>query len=137
MAKFALPKIANVIESRKDTITRDIEDAENYRKESAEMEQAYFKYLKEAQEKANLFLSKSKNKLNDNLEKEKDDFDRDNELLISNFEKNLHDKKMLTLSKIDDVAYDISQEVLLKLIGSNNLTNDNVRTNIKKIIEER
>ena len=137
MAKFALPKIANIIETRKDIITRDIEDAENYRKESAEMEQDYYKSLKDAQERANLSLSNAKNKLNESLEKEKDDFDRDNEVIIENFEKNLYDKKLLILSKIDDVAHDISQEMIHKLIGRDSLTDDNVRTNIKKIIEER
>ena len=39
MAKFALPKIADVIESRRDIIARDFEDAEDYKKDSVIIEQ--------------------------------------------------------------------------------------------------
>ena len=46
MAKYALPKIANVIETREDIIARDIEEAENFKKESEITEQGYLQSIK-------------------------------------------------------------------------------------------
>ena len=114
MSKYALPKIANVIETREDIIARDVEEAENFKKESEITEQGYLQSIKEAQENASNYLSNSRNKLNIFIEEENSVFENESRDLINKFERHylnvLHHQ---LLSELNSYSHQLSFSGLL------------------------
>jgi F-type H+-transporting ATPase subunit b len=135
MAKFALPKIADVIESRKDIIARDFEDAESYKKDSVATEQKYLDSIKVAHEKASASIAKSKKKLHQSLDDANENFEKENGMVISEFETQLHAKKADILEDKEVLAYEISHDIIRKILGKDALIDDNVKDNIKRVIK--
>jgi F-type H+-transporting ATPase subunit b len=135
MAKFALPKIADVIESRKDIIARDFEDAESYKKDSIATEQKYLDSIKVAHEKASASIAKSKKKLHQSLDDANENFEKENGMVISKFETQLNAKKADILEDKEVLAYEISHDIIRKILGKDALIDDNVKDNIKRVIK--
>jgi F-type H+-transporting ATPase subunit b len=135
MAKFALPKIADVIESRKDIIARDFEDAESYKKDSVATEQKYLDSIKVAHEKASASIAKSKKKLHQSLDDANENFEKENGMVISKFETQLNAKKADILEDKEVLAYEISHDIIRKILGKDALIDDNVKDNIKRVIK--
>ena len=119
MSKYALPKIANVIETREDIIARNVEDAENFKKESEITEQGYLQSIKEAQENASNYLSNSRNKLNHLIEEENSVFENESRDLINKFEIELEKRRgpcLQTRKKLRTTYLMISyQQFLVKI----------------------
>ncbi|MBU92142.1 MAG: hypothetical protein CML88_01245 [Rhodobiaceae bacterium] len=135
MAKYALPKIANVIETRKDIIARDVEEAENFKKESESTEQGYLQSIKEAQEKASEYLLNSRNKLNLLIEEENNDFEKASRELIQKFETELEKKKSVVLENSEQIAYDVSNDIISRVFGENPLVKDTLKDNIRSMVK--
>ena len=136
MSKYALPKIANVIETREDIIARDVEDAENFKKESEITEQGYLQSIKEAQENASNYLSNSRNKLNIFIEEENGVFENESRDLINKFEIELEKKKGSVLANSEKIAHDVSNEILSMVFGENPLVKDTLADNIKMLVKK-
>tara|TARA_B100000900_G_C20289123_1_gene597337 strand:+ start:86 stop:589 length:504 start_codon:yes stop_codon:yes gene_type:complete len=136
MSKFALPKIANIIETREDIIARDVEDAENFKKESEITEQGYLQSIREAQDKASSYLSNSRNKLNQVIEDENNVFENESRELLQKFETELEIKKGSVLEKSEQIAYDVSSDIISKVFGENPLMKDTLRDNIKSMVKK-
>ena len=137
MAKFALPKIADVIESRRDIIARDFEDAEDYKKDSVIIEQNYLDSIKAAREKAAASIVNSKKKLHQSLDEASENFEKENGIVISKFESELDAKKSSILKDKESLAYEISHDIISKILGKDALIEDNVKDNIKRIVKIR
>ncbi|MAU56743.1 MAG: hypothetical protein EVA83_02945 [Hyphomicrobiales bacterium] len=136
MSKYALPKIANVIETREDIIARDVEDAENFKKESEITEQGYLQSIKEAQENASNYLSNSRNKLNIFIEEENSVFENESRDLINKFEIELEKKKAAVLANSEKIAHDVSNDILSTVFGENPLVTDTLADNIKILVKK-
>ena len=135
MAKYALPKIANVIETREDIIARDVEEAENFKKESEITEQGYLQSIKEAQEKASQYLSNSRNRLNLLIEEENDNFEKSSRELMQQFETELEKKKSAVLADSEQIAFDVSNDIVSRVFGENPLVKDTLKDNIKSMVK--
>ena len=135
MARYALPKIANIIETREDIIARDVEEAENFKKESEFTEQGYLKSIKEAQERASQYLSNSRKKLNLLTEEENNDFEKSSRELMQKFETELDKKKSAVLADSEQIAYDVCNDIILRVFGENPLVKDTLKDNIKSMVK--
>ena len=135
MAKFALPKIANVIESREDIIARDLEDAENYKKDSEATELKYTNAIKEAQNKASETLAISRDKLNKQIEADKKTFDQESAELASKFIADLDIKKQKVFQDSEQIANDVAIDIINKILGTDALNQDNVKSSIKTMLK--
>ena len=135
MAKFALPKIANVIESREDIIARDLEDAENYKKDSEATQLKYTNAIKEAQNKASEKLAISRDKLNKQIEADKKTFDQESAELASRFIADLDMKKQKVLNDSEQIANDVAIDIINKILGADALKQDNVKSSIKTMLK--
>jgi len=135
MAKFALPKIANVIETREDIIARDLEDAENFKKDSEATELKYTNAIKEAQNKASESLANSREKLNKQIEADKNSFEQDSSDLASKFIVDLDKKKQKVLQDSEQIANEVALDIIDKILGSNALNQNNVKSAIKTILK--
>jgi|SRR5210317_542195 len=135
MAKFALPKIANVIESREDIIARDLEDAENYKKDSEATELKYTNAIKDAQNKASETLAISRDKLNKQIEADKKTFDQESAELASKFIADLDIKKQKVLQDSEQIANDVAIDIINKILGTDALNQDNVKSSIKTMLK--
>ena len=135
MAKFALPKIANVIETREDIIARDLEDAENFKKDSEATELKYTNAIKEAQNKASETLANSREKLNKQIEADKNSFEQESSDLASKFILDLDKKKQKVLQDSEQIANEVALDIINKILGSNALNQNNVKSAINTILK--
>jgi F0F1-type ATP synthase membrane subunit b/b' len=89
--------------------------------------------IKEAHEKSSLSIGNSRKKLYKNLEVENDNFEKENAIIITKFEKELLAKKESILADKQKIAYEISHDIIKKIIGENSLIEDNIKYNITRI----
>ena len=129
-------KIANVIETREDIIARDLEDAENYKKDSEATELKYTNAIKEAQNKASdTMLANSREKLNKQIEADKNSFEQESSELASKFIVDLDKKKQKVLQDSEQIANEVALDIIDKILGSDALNQDNVKSTIKTMLK--
>ena len=113
----------------------DVEEAENFKRESEITEQVYQKSIKEAQEKASQYLSNSRKKLNLLIEDENNDFENSSRELMQKFETELEKKKSAVLADSEQIAYDVSSDIISRVFGENPLVEDTLKANIKSMVK--
>ena len=115
LSRYALPRVSDVIEERKDIIAQDIDSAKEY---SAESEKAI--------EELNLKLSEAKVSSQNLINKSLQDIKEDNEIKksglikeinneISEAEGEIKEKKETTLSEISSISESLAIEMLENL----------------------
>ena len=115
LSRYALPRVSDVIEERKDIIAQDIDSAKEY---SAESEKAI--------EELNLKLSEAKTSSQNLINKSLQDIKEDNEIKksslikeinneISEVEGEIKEKKETTLGEIPSISESLAIEMLENL----------------------
>ena len=112
MSKFIIPKTAEMINLRKEKIDGDLERAAEIKLEVEKTLQKYNDALAKANAKAKISLQKTKDDLNETINLKQQDLALK---LRAEVEKKIADTKAKTLAKIDDVAAQLSIDVLNKL----------------------
>ena len=133
MAKYALPKIANVIETREDIIVQDVEEAENFKKESEITEQGYLHSIKEGKRKPHNIYQTQEINFNFLIEEENNDFEKSSRELMQKFETEL--EKSAVLANSEQIAYDVSNDIISRVFGENPLVKDTLKDNIKSMVK--
>ena len=87
------------------------------------------------QEKASQYLSNSRNKLNLLIEEENNDFEKSSRELMQKFETELEKKKSAVLADSEQIAYDVSNDIISRVFGENPLVKDTLKDNIKSMVK--
>lgn len=117
MAKFALPRIANVLESRRDRIASDLDEAQRLRNETEEIIAAYEAELAEARSKAHGIAAETREKLNEELAAEQAKIDEKIEARMVEAETKISDMKTQAMGEVNAAATDAADEIIRTLIG--------------------
>lgn len=115
MSKFIIPKTAEMINLRKEKIDGDLERAAEIKLEVEKTLQKYNDALAKANAKAKISLQKTKDDLNETINLKQQDLALKLRAEVEAGEKKIADTKAKTLAKIDDVAAQLSIDVLNKL----------------------
>ena len=117
MARMALPRIANVIEERRDRIQRDLDEAERLKEETEAAIASYERALAEARGKAHGIAQETRDRLA--VEIAADQVVVDNQIAdsIALAEKKITIAKNAALEHINEVATDTASALIEKIIG--------------------
>jgi len=117
MSKVALPRIATVIEHRRDRIASDLDAAARLKEETDEVIAAYEAELAEARGRAHEIAAETRAKLNDELAGERAKVEADLAKKTEAAEKRIADTKAKAMEEVDSAAADAAAEIITTLTG--------------------
>lgn len=117
MARVALPRIATVIEERKDRIASDLDQAEQLKQKTDEAIAAYEEALANARSKAHTIAQETRQRLSAEVEAEKAEAEKEIAVKLAEAEKRIAEAKTDAISHVNDVAADAAQTIVQELIG--------------------
>ncbi len=117
MARVALPRIATVLEERRDRIANDLAQADQLRRETDQAIAAYEKALADAKAKANAIAQETRDKLNDELDRERKQLEQQIAEKVENAEAEIATTKAEALSHVEEIARDTTAALVEQLLG--------------------
>ena len=131
MSKFALPRLANILETRRDRIANDMEEAERLKAKTDESVAAYEKALSEARSKSQSIATKAREEAQAELDAEKAETDKVLQAKIAEAEASISTMKSDALKEVDSIAADLTVSLVAKIIGDK-IT----KTDAKKAVDD-
>lgn len=117
MSRVALPRIASVIEERRDRIASDLDQAEQLKKETEEAIAAYEQALAEARAKAHGIAQETRDKLGAEVEAEQKVVEEKLAAKMADAEKRISASKDSALAHVSEIASDTAGAIVKELIG--------------------
>ncbi len=115
MAKFIVPKTAEMINLRKEKIDADIEAAAKLKQKVEKTLEKYNQALKKASEEANVSLLKTKNELSQTIERKQADLAAVLKRQIDDGEKKILASRKKTMAEVDEMVLLLAPELLNKI----------------------
>lgn len=131
MARVALPRIATVIEERRDRIASDLDQAAKFKQETEEAKAAYEEALANARSNALTTLRETRETLNAEVEAEKTKTEAAINEKLADAEAAIAKEKADALSRLGDMAADAAETIVTELIGGK-LTKAEVKQAVSK-----
>ncbi len=117
MARVALPRIATVLENRRDRIASDLDTAARLREETDEVIAAYEQELAEARAKAHAIAGETRDKLNKELAEERAKVEETIAAKITAAEAEIAAAKAKALGEVNAVAKEAAAAIVQSLAG--------------------
>lgn len=117
MSRIALPRIASVIEGRRDRIASDLDEAARSKRQTDEAIAAYERALKEARDKAHAIAQETRDKLAAETERQKLDIEAKLAEKIGQAEAAIAATKASALANVRTVAVDVAAAIVGRLLG--------------------
>ena len=117
MSRVALPRIATVIEHRRDRIASDLDAAARLKEETDEVIAAYEAELAEARGRAHQIAAETRDKLNTELAEERAEIEAGLTKKTAEAEKRIADTKAKAMVEVDSAAADAAGEIITSLTG--------------------
>jgi F-type H+-transporting ATPase subunit b len=133
MARVALPRIATVIEERRDRIASDLDQAEQLKQKTEEAIAAYEEALAQARARALGIAQETREALSDEIEAEKQEVEKQIAGKTAEAEKRILDAKTAALSHVNEVAGEVAETIVQELIGGK-LTKAEVNQAVSKAL---
>lgn len=126
LKRFALPRVGEVIEERRERIQRDLEKAEKLKSETEQALATYEQALSDARSRANALAKDIRDKLSTEVEKERSAVDAQISAKLADAEARIAQSKAKAMANVTDIAADTAGAVVAKLIGKD-VSKDEVR----------
>ena len=117
MARVALPRIATVIEQRRDRIASDLDKAEQLKKQTEDAIAAYEQAIAEARAKAHAIAQEARDKLGAEIDEERAEVEKQIAEMTAEAESRIQASKTAALAHVSDVAADTATAIVKRLIG--------------------
>lgn len=117
MSKLALPRIATVLENRRDRIASDLDDANRLRTETEEVIQAYEAELAEARAKAHSIATEMRETLNADIAEKQAEIDAQIDARMGEAEARISAMKNQAMGEVSAAAVDTADEIIRMLVG--------------------
>jgi F-type H+-transporting ATPase subunit b len=117
MARIALPRIATVLEQRRDRIAADLDDAARLKQETEDAITAYEAALAEARAKAHAIVAETRDRLNAELDEERAKVDKQIAAKTEEADRRIDAMKKAALREVDKAASDTAEAIVRLLIG--------------------
>lgn len=115
MSKLIIPRIAEMIELRREKIEGNLEKAAEIKGEAEKSLEKYRKALQDATNDANQSLQKTQQELQAMIERKQDDLSSKLAAQIAEGEKKILNSKNKVLQQVDDISVEIALEIMKKL----------------------
>ena len=117
LSRKALPRVAEILETRADRIRNDLDEAQRFRKEAEDAMSSYQAVMAEAQSKAQARLAETQAKLQDQTAKEQAKLETKLAKQIADAEARIAGAKAEALNELDDAALTTAQAAAERLAG--------------------
>ncbi|MBI1383505.1 MAG: ATP F0F1 synthase subunit B [Rhizobiales bacterium] len=118
MARLALPRIADVLEQRRDRIQRDLDEAERLKGETEQAITAYEQALAEARGKAHVIAQDNRERLTADVERERQETERQLDERLTAAEARIQATKAAALSEVTRIGSETAGAIVERLIGA-------------------
>jgi F-type H+-transporting ATPase subunit b len=118
MAKWALPQVSRVIESRQKRIADDIAEANRLKLQSDEAVSAYEKALADARARAQAIANETREKQAAAAEATRKTLESELNVKLAEAEKTIATTKQAAMSNVRSIAEDAARAIVERLIGS-------------------
>jgi len=117
MARVALPRIATVIEERRDRIADDLDTAAQLKSDTDDAIASYETALAEARTKAHTIAQETRDRLTAETDAHRADLEGQLAARIADAEKRITATKTQALTNVRDVAVDVADAITQQLLG--------------------
>lgn len=117
MSRVALPRIATVLEERRDRIADDLDQAAQFKRQTDEAIEAYEKALAEARAKASGIAQETRDRLHEETERQRLSIEARLAEKISEAEAQITATKNAALQNVRAVAVDVTEAIVSQLLG--------------------
>ncbi|WOF73121.1 F0F1 ATP synthase subunit B' [Parvibaculaceae bacterium PLY_AMNH_Bact1] len=117
MARVALPRIATVIEERRDRIADDLDTAAQLKSDTDDAIASYETALAEARTKAHSIAQETRDRLTAETDAHRADLEGQLAARIADAEKRIDATKTQALTSVRDVAVDVADAITQQLLG--------------------
>lgn len=117
LKRFALPRVGEVIEERRERIRRDLEKAEKLKAETEQALASYQQALTEARAKANAIAKEMRDKLTADVDKERAKLDAQIADKLADAESRIMQSKAKAMAGVSEIAAETAGAIVAKLIG--------------------
>ena len=124
MSKVALPRIANILEVRRDRIASDLGEAERLKRETDEAIASYEQSLAEARQKAHGIAHTAREEAKTHIEAELAKVEDDITVQLTAAEEKITAVKNAAMGEVDAIAQSTTEAILEHLLGSGVAKND-------------
>ncbi len=133
MARVALPRIANVLEERRDRIASDLDKAEQLKKKTDLAIAAYEESLAEARNQAHAIAQETRDRLAAEVDAERAQVEKQIAGKTAKAEASIAKAKASALTHLNEVAADTAEAIVTQLIGGR-LTKNEVSQAVSKAL---
>ena len=133
MSRVALPRIAEVLETRRGQIADDLDAARNFRQKSELAEAAYKSDLAEAKARARTIAQETRDRLNAKIDSKRAEVDAKINARLAESEKRIVSAKQKALKEINGIAASTTSGIVEKLTGEN-IPDENLTATIETIV---
>lgn len=117
MSRVVVPRIASILEVRRDRITRDLDAAQRLREDADAAEAAYEQELAEARKSANEIAQEARDEAKSKADAERSTLEAELDEKIAESEKRIAAIKKQALGEVDTIASDTAAVIVNHLIG--------------------
>ncbi len=117
LKRFALPRVGEVIEERRERIQRDLEKAEKLKAETQQALATYEQALADAHTKANVLAKEVRDKLAAEVDNERAAVEAQIAAKLADAEARIAQSKAKAMATVGDIAADTAGAVVAKLLG--------------------
>lgn len=117
LKRFALPRVGEVIEERRERIERDLNKAEKLKAETQQALESYEKALADARSRAHGIANDVRAKLMQEVDGERSRIDAQIARQIADAETRIQASKAKALAGVNDIAADTAGAIVAKLLG--------------------
>lgn len=118
MSKVALPRIAEVVEGRRERIQGDLDAAEKLKAETEKALAAYEQAHADARAKAGSIAKETRDRLAAETDKERAAVDAQMNKKLAEAEASIAATKKKALASVNDIAADVAGSLVAKLLGN-------------------
>jgi len=136
MAKVALPRLAGIIEGRRDRIAADLDTAERLKGESEDAARNYEKALAQARAKASTIAEEARTEAKTKADTQRTELESALTDKLAAAETRISDIKERALSEVGAIAGEATEAVVSSLIGAQ-ASPDEVNAAVQGVLSER
>ena len=116
--KIFLPRITYSIENRKTKIVKDLDEAQKLKDNAEKKLKEYNEIIEKSKKEAKKIIDDSKKKLDRDIESKRQKFNDEIEKELVVVEREIKDLKKNSISNIDNIATEISAEIIKQIIST-------------------
>ena len=132
ISKFYLPKIKSNLVNRENKISKDLEDANDFKEKSDSKIKEYEIILENAKREVSKIHFESKNNLDKNIQLKKEEMEKEIEKEILKAQKEIYDMKKSSISSIQNISKNIASDIIENISGDK-LNESSIKAAVEEI----